>query len=172
MAGRKPILTLVKKAKGTLRKCRVNNREPKPPLALPIAPEFLPARAQYWFGMVSAWLQAMKIVSPVDTANQSMLALRLEEIERLTKQIEAEGSTYYSIRFQEGPDGKVMMDAEGKPLHVKLRKGHPAVAQRNEAMRHAQSLCAEFGLSPANRAKVNALGEKPADDGWSDLANG
>ena len=171
MKGRKG-LTLVTKNKGTLHKDRINKKEPRPALALPIAPQFMPPRAQYWFGMISAWLQQMRVSSPVDTVNQMNLALRCEEIERLTKQIETEGSSYYSIRFQEGPDGKVMYDTNGNPLHVKLRKSHPAVAQRNEAMRHAQALCSEFGLSPAARSKVSVLGDEPAADGWDDFANG
>ena len=40
------------------------------------------------------------------------------------------------------------------PVKVMV-KGHPAVGQRNEAMRHLQSLLAEFGLTPASISKVS-----------------
>jgi len=172
MAGRKPLLTIVKKSKGTLRKDRENKHEPKPPLALPIVPEFLPPRAQYWFGMISAWLQAMQIASPVYTIDQMDLAITCATIEKLTKQLETEGENYFQIRFQEDPYGKVMLDPAGKPLHVKIRKAHPAYAQRSEAMRHAQSLCASLGLSPTAKQKVIGTSENKTEDGWAVLAHG
>lgn len=74
-----------------------------------------------------------------------MLASRLEEIEICTAVIEDSGRTY----------------ATTATSGDKLIRARPAVAMRNESMRHAQSLLAEFGLTPASRSKVSA--GKPAE---------
>jgi P27 family predicted phage terminase small subunit len=69
-----------------------------------------------------------------------MLASRLEEIEALSAVIDDLGRTY-STTATSGD---------------KLMRARPEVALRNEAMRHAQSLLSEFGLTPAARSKVSA----------------
>ena len=49
MAGRKPLPTAVKKIKGTLQKCRTNNREPQPQGDLVEPPEYMAEGAkQAW----------------------------------------------------------------------------------------------------------------------------
>jgi P27 family predicted phage terminase small subunit len=65
----------------------------------------------------------------------------------MTAIIEDTGRTYE----QAGEDGA-----------VKMIRARPEVAMRNEAMRHAQSLLSEFGLSPSARSKVSA--GKPAEE--------
>jgi len=147
MAGRKKIPDHLKMVKGTARADRINKSAPEANVGIASAPEWLSERAAELFSQLSATLLGMGIASPDDQAALAMLASRLEEVELMTAAIEDGGRTYE----QKGEDGEVRM--------VRAR---PEVGMRNEAMRHAQSLLSEFGLTPAARSKVSA--GKPAEE--------
>lgn len=140
MAGRKRTPDHLKIVQGTAQKCRMNPESPVAATGLAAAPEWLSSRAAEIFGQISGTLDGMGIASPDDQHALSLLASRIEEVEILTAVIEDQGRTY---------------EREG------LWKSRPEVGQRNEAMRHAQSLLAEFGLTPSARSKVSA--GKPPD---------
>ena len=135
MAGRKKIPDKLKIVAGTAQKCRMNENAPEPNDGVAVAPELLSERGAEIFAQISAILDGMGIASPDDVSALTMLAQRLEQIEETTVLIEDGGYTYVT-------------DAG-------LVKANPAVAQRSDAMRHAQSLLAEFGLTPAARSKVS-----------------
>lgn len=136
MAGRKRKPDILKKLTGTAQPCRMNEAAPPPNPGTASPPEWLSGRAAELFAQISATLVGMGIASPDDQHTLALLSSRLEEIEILTVVVEDEGRTY---------------KAEGG-----LWKARPEVSMRNEAMRHAQSLLAEFGLTPAARSKVSA----------------
>jgi len=133
--GRKPKPTHLKILGGETRPSRVNYDEPSARIGEATAPEWLSARASEIFAQISATLLGMGISSPDDQAALALLASRLEEVEILTAVIEDQGRTYCT-------------DAG-------LWKARPEVSQRSEAMRHAQSLLVEFGLTPSARSKVS-----------------
>lgn len=139
--GRKPKPSHLKILGGETRPSRVNRNEPVASSGIATAPEWLSARAAEIFGQISGTLDGMGIASPDDQAALALLASRLEEVEILTAVVEDGGRTY------ESDSGLV--------------KARPEVAMRNEAMRHAQSLLAEFGLTPSARNKVSV--GKPKD---------
>lgn len=141
MAGRKKTPDHLKMISGTARTDRMNPDAPKPNRGISSAPEILSDRGAEIFAGISAILDGMGIASPDDKDALSLLAQRLEQIEVLTVQIEDGGYTY---KTQAG-----------------LVKANPAVGMRSEAMRHAQSLLSDFGLTPAARSKVSA--GKPAE---------
>lgn len=94
----------------------------------------------------------MRIASPDDVAMLALLASRLEEIEICTAVIEDLGRVYQTV------------STTGATMH----RARPKVGMRNEAMRHAQALLAEFGLSPAARSKVPAT-TPPDGNPFADL---
>ncbi|TAM96305.1 MAG: phage terminase small subunit P27 family [Rhizobiaceae bacterium] len=145
MAGRKRTPDHLKIIAGTDRPDRANPDAPKPAAALPEAPEWLSARGAEIFEQLVSIISPMGIGSSSDGAMLALAASRLEEVEICTAMIEDGGRTFVS---------NVTYDDEGRIVSQQI-KGHPAVAQRSEAMRHAQSLLAEFGLSPAARSKVS-----------------
>jgi P27 family predicted phage terminase small subunit len=145
MAGRKKIPDHLKVVAVTDRPDRMNPNAPKAAVSLPDAPEWLSARAAEIFEQLVSVISPMGIGSSSDAAMLALAASRLEEVEICTALIEDGGRTFVS---------NVTYDDEGRILSQQI-KGHPAVAQRSEAMRHAQSLLAEFGLSPAARSKVS-----------------
>lgn len=146
MAGRKRIPDRLKVVAGTDRPDRINPATPVPMEALPEAPDWLSQRAAEIFDQIVVIIADMGIASATDTAMLAMAASRLEEVEICTALIEDGGRTFVS---------STEYDEEGRIVKQQI-KGHPVVAQRSEAMRHAQSLLVEFGLSPAARSKVSA----------------
>jgi hypothetical protein len=173
MAGRKKLLTLVKKNKGTLRKCRENPGAPAAPPDLPKAP-FCPMsdRCNVLFGMIVSWMQAVGAASAIYTATITILAMRLEEIELCTENIRQNGAQYSKLELIKVPDPnhpeRMITKAQ------KSWKANPAVAQRAEAARHAQALLAELGLSPTAIARLNsgsAGGQAAGSNPWEALAN-
>jgi P27 family predicted phage terminase small subunit len=147
VAGRKRIPDHLKVVAGTDQPSRMNPEAPVPAEALPVAPDWLSTRCAEIFDQLVAIIDPMGIGSASDTAMLAMAASRLEEVEICTAMIEDGGRTFVS---------GITYDDEGRVTSQQI-KGHPAVAQRSEAMRHAQSLLAEFGLSPAARSKVSAI---------------
>ena len=146
MAGRKRKPDHLKLVSGTAQPCRMNPDAPQALEELPVAPEWLSARAAEIFDGLVGIASQMGIASASDTSMLAMAASRLEEVEICTAMIEDGGRTFVS---------KITYDDEGRVSSQQI-KGHPIVAQRSEAMRHAQSLLVEFGLSPAARSKVSA----------------
>lgn len=149
--GRKRKPDHLKVLSGTDQKCRMNEDAPAANPGMANPPAWLDTRAAEHFSRLSAILHGMGIASPDDVDMLAALSSRLEEIEILTAVIEDAGRTYEQ------------RDERGQ---VKMIRARPEVAMRNEALRHAQSLLAEFGLSPAARAKVKAGGkgeENPFD---------
>lgn len=145
MRGRKRKPDHLKVVSGTDQRCRMNDAAPVPDMSLPQPPDHLSARAAELFRQLVQIIAGMGIASASDVHALTILAQRLEEIEVCTVVIEDSGRFFVS---------SVERDDEGRIVSQQI-KGHPAVAQRSEAMRHAQSLLAEFGLSPAARSKVS-----------------
>lgn len=145
MAGRKRKPDHLKIVSGTAQPCRMNEDAPKGLDGALQAPEWLSKRAAELFDQIAAIIGEMKISSASDVAMLAMLASRLEEIEICTAAIEDLGRTYTTE------------STSGATMH----RSRPEVGQRNEALRHAQSLLVEFGLSPAARSKVSV---SKADD--------
>jgi P27 family predicted phage terminase small subunit len=143
----------LKLLKGTLRKDRENPEAPELEATLPNAPAGLSPRATEWFGRITARLQAINCASSTNTEMLALLASRLTEIEECEVDIEKYGRVY-----------------ETKTIHgERMVKGNPAVAQRSEAMRHTQSLLAEFGLSLATIGKIRPVSAGPKSS-WSKFA--
>jgi hypothetical protein len=103
------------------------------------------ARGAEIFAQLVGTLGPMGISWSSDAAMLALAASRLEEVKICTAMIEDGGRTFVS---------NMTYDDEGRIISLQI-KGHLDVAQRSEAMRHAQSLPAEFGLSPAARSKIS-----------------
>ena len=172
MKGRKHLHLVDKKMRGTVRADRINRNAPMAQSEPPRAPSELSKRATEIFGTLVGRLQCIRMASATDTELLALLATRLEEYELATENIRIHGSTYAKIELIEVPDpehpGRTITKAQ------KIWKSNPAVAQRSEAMRHAQSLLAEFGLSPSSRARLMApdAGAQTGANPWEALVNG
>lgn len=134
MAGRKRKPSKLHLIQGTARPCRTNKKEPKAPEDVPRPAVDLDSRSAFWYGILVSRIQSLNVGSSADSEAVMLAATRLAEIEECDKKIAEYGRVYE---------------------HDGLIKSNPAVGQRSEAARHLQSLLAEFGLSPASRAKVS-----------------
>ncbi|MEM8986434.1 MAG: P27 family phage terminase small subunit [Pseudomonadota bacterium] len=108
---------------------------------LPPAPTWLSKRGGLIYGALTRIFEERGLATRDDGFMLGILASRIEEIETATAVIEAEGTTYETRGF----DGAV------------IRRPRPEVAQRNDALRHAQSLLSEFGMSPSARSRMQGL---------------
>jgi hypothetical protein len=156
MAGRKRKPTKLHLIQGTVQPCRMNKNEPKAPLEAPNCAIDLGSRVAFWYGIVVGRLQSIGVASITDSESVMLLAMRLNEVEERDADIKRDGAVYAKLELIEvpGEDGKTVIKAQ------KALKANPAVSQRSEAMRHAQALLAEFGLSPAARPKVSKSGNE------------
>lgn len=134
---------------GTAQPCRMNKNAPKPSAADPEPPAVLSDRGQEIFRSLTGITKGMGISSADHMAMQMLLAMRLEEIELLYELINDPSIGRVYVTTSMAGD--------------KVFKSRPEVAQINNAMRHAQSLLAEFGLSPAAVGKVSATPERPTN---------
>jgi P27 family predicted phage terminase small subunit len=153
--GRKTKPGNIKVIQGTFRDDRANPNAPDPSGEIPRSPSWLPPEAREYFGILKERLDTYGLASKTHTEMLAMAAQRLAEIDLLNQIILQEGNTYKQY----------VINKEGESL-VNMIKGHPAVGQRNEAMRHLQSLLSEFGLSPASVGKVSIKDNKRQKSGW------
>lgn len=147
MKGRKRKPDHLKIVSGTDQACRMNPSAPPAPTTLPRAPDWLSQRATEIFDGLVSTLDEMGIASSADTAVIAMAASRLEEVEITTALVEDNGRTYETTTESGGT----------------MYRSRPEVAQRSDAMKHAQSLLSEMGLTPAARSKVSVT-KKPEEN--------
>ena len=144
--------TALKEAQGTLDKSRMPVAEPIPSSDKPIAPDWLNDRAKEVFEELVELLDEMRLASASQVDMLTLLSQRMEEVERFSVYLDDVGTSY---------------ESENK-LGQTMWRAYPEVAQKNEAMRHAHALLAEFGLSPASAAKVSVFnGER--ENPWDKL---
>lgn len=118
----------------------MNPNAPSPSKALPEPPEWLSERASEWFRKTLAILDGMGIASADHVDMLSLAAARYDDVLDCTAVIEDLGRIYVTVSV----------------TGSRMFKARPEVAMRSEAMRHLQSLLAEFGLSPSAVGKVSA----------------
>ncbi|MGE4297026.1 MAG: P27 family phage terminase small subunit [Desulfovibrionaceae bacterium] len=138
--GRKTTPKPMKVLKGTFRPDRDNPVAPLPSSQGMRAPEWLNRLAVEYFGVLKSRIEEFGLNSSTFTEVVALAASRMAEIDECEDYIRAKGRVY------------VTQSGKGDALW----KSNPAVAQKNEAMRHLHGLLAELGLTPASIAKVNS----------------
>jgi len=158
-AGRRVIPISEKIAKGTFRPER-QKKIPQPDERLPIPPSWLNKRAKQIFRLLVKRITSITVASIDHTEAISLLASRLEEVQRLDKYLNEHGYTYEQngiITVGKGEDKK-------KIVVVLAVRSRPEVKQRHEAMKHLHSLLLEFGLTASSLGRVAAKEKKSEDD--------
>lgn len=150
-AGRRVIPMNEKIAKGTFRPER-QRKIPLPDERLPIPPSWLNKRAKQIFRLLVKRITSITVASIDHTEAISLLASRLEEVQRLDKYLNEFGFTYE----QQGIIGR-KGDEQVVVLAIRPR---PEVKQRHEAMKHLHSLLLEFGLTASSLGRVAAKDKK------------
>ena len=137
----KRLPTELKKQRGTLRKDRLNENEPKLPSVIPPIPTWLSEDGQKAFSELSNLLHDMSVLTQADE-----LAL-----------------TLLCDAYSEYKNAKEVVNQLGATVEVMSREGNskptirPEVQIANQAFVRVFQLLKEFGLTPSSRAKVNAI---------------
>lgn len=131
--------------KGTLKTERINKSEPVPSLEIPDPPDFLTELALAEWDRVVGDLFSLGLIAKIDMAS---LAAYCQSFGRW-----AEAETQLKV------EGLTIITAKNNVIQ------NPLVGIANQAMEHMRKHLANFGMSPADRAKVSA---KPKDNGVQD----
>ncbi len=157
MTGRKPKPNNLKLVQGNPGKRPINHEEPKPP---PIAPK------------PPAWLHKE------GKKEWKRLAPQLEKLGLLT-QIDAAAFTCYCECWAQYRDAVEFTHKHGTVYPIKTNDGEvkylqqvPQVGIANQMAKQMRSLCAEFGMTPSSRGRMNVPGEKTPDDFEEFLSRG
>jgi len=145
-AGRPPIPTNLKLLKGTVKKHRVNNLEPKPKTEGIKQPDYLsPIAAKHWPKMYNE-LKSAGIIADMDEDALAMYceayALWRDAVAKLTK------------------TGTVIKSEAGYPIRS------PYVGIQEKAFQQMKTMLVEFGMSPSSRAKVSVVEKTETPTGW------
>lgn len=114
---------------------------------LPKIPQHLGAQGKYWFRRMAEELNAEGIISQLDARALELLVEAYTEYRHHCETLDVEGYTYRT----ETQSGDVLI------------KAHPAAAMKADAWKRIRAMLAEFGMSPASRAKVNIAGPDDVD---------
>lgn len=153
--GRPPKPTSQKALGGTLQPSRTNPNEPTPDVYLPTPPDWLSPKAKAYWAEIGNVLLAMKLCTVADGPAMQLLTESLAEWAEARQLVHTHGMTYDCI-------------TEGGQVMVRPR---PEVAQASDAMKRSLRMLTEFGLTPASRGKVSALGGNSEVDPLTQIMN-
>lgn len=149
----KPKPTKLKLVTGNPGKRPINKNEPKASAAKPSPPSWLNTRAKSIFKLLVKRLDGMGYASASHTEALALAAWRLGQIRDCADTLNDGGGLTYETINQRG---------------ATVKKPRPEVAIQGEAARHAQSLLAEFGLTPSSATRVQVPG-KPKGNAFNNL---
>ena len=137
----KRLPTELKKQRGTLRKDRMNENEPKLPSVIPPIPTWLSEDGQKAFSELSNLLHDMSVLTQADELALTLLCDAYSEYKRAKEVVNELGATM-EVTSREGNSKSVI---------------RPEVQIANQSFVRVFQLLKEFGLTPSSRAKVNAV---------------
>lgn len=139
---RKP--TALKVLEGTYQPCRAPKNEPKPKTEA-VAPKWLSAEARQEWKRLSPELERLGLLTGADRATFSAYCEAWAQFREACKEIQR--------------DGQVIESRNGHKMP------HPAVSIRHSAIDKILKLSAGFGLTPADRTRIEAaMVEEESDD--------
>ena len=137
----KRLPTELKKQRGTLRKDRMNENEPKLPSVIPPIPTWLSEDGQKAFSELSNLLHDMSVLTQADELALTLLCDAYSEYKLAKEVVNGLGATM-EVTSREGNSKSVI---------------RPEVQIANQSFVRVFQLLKEFGLTPSSRAKVNAI---------------
>ena len=152
-AGRPLKPTVLKALGGTLQPSRTNAHEPTPAVFLPTPPAWLSDKARQYWGDIGAVLLDMKLCTVADGPALQLLTETLAEWAEARQAVHRKGLTYETTTAT----GDLMC------------RPNPEVTIAADAMRRALRMLSEFGLTPASRGKVSALGDETSLDPFAQM---
>ena len=155
MKGRKPKPTALKVIQGNPGKRPLPENEPKPKPIAPECPTWLHEDAKKEWDRVAPELERLGLLTVVDMVALAGYCESWAQWKDAIEFIHKHG-TVYSIK-----------DDEGK---VKYLQQVPQVSIANKAQQQIRAWCAEFGLTPSSRGRMNLPGQKD-ENAFEDFLN-
>lgn len=151
--GRKSLPDNVKKARGTLQKCRVVDSSGIEMLDSIKAPSWLNVSAKKIFRQKALSLIAYRVLSELDIDQLAIYAVKMTEIQDLQKDIEDNG---YTMKVK---------DKKGNEIVII----NPSVKMLKDDIKIVLAIGANFGFSPADRRVLAGSAAKEKDDEFTDF---
>jgi P27 family predicted phage terminase small subunit len=148
--GRKKIPLEVKRARGTVQKCRTNSDAPRPPLEViaPPPPIPIPDAAAWVWDYVTGEMALMGTLTHADLMAVAVLCLEWAEYYEARTLVDSQGRRV-RMTFKTDDEGKL------KSVHT-----HPSVLRGNAAVGAVMRMIAELGLSPTSRERLTVKKHK------------
>lgn len=148
MRGRKAQPTALKLVKGNPGKRPLNSREPKPKRVIPSPPDHMSQEAMVHWGRLSVMLDRMGVLTEADGWALEQTCLLYQDMIELRAEVATRGRVY------------VTKNTTGD----EMRRPNPEVAMLADADRRFRGYLAEFGLTPAARARVVSEMDRESTD--------
>lgn len=133
--------TKIKKAQGTLRKCRENPDEPEPETGVSTPPSWLDEPAREEWKRAGAVLERMGLISEMDLVAFAGYCTAVSDLIRCEEIIRREGVMTTITLTRGGGERDVT---------------HPAADLKHKVLGTIRRFMTEFGMSPASRPRVHA----------------
>jgi P27 family predicted phage terminase small subunit len=177
MKGRKATPTHLKLVAGNPGKRPLNAREPQPRRERPSAPAHISEAAREVWGQAVMILDEMGVLTRADVFAVEILCEAMADHRAAGETIRACAATHreQAERHRGDPEAPLPdFTADGRYYRTINASGgvmwrtHPSVALRSDADRRIRGWCAEFGLSPSARSRIET---HEADQGQRDKAS-
>lgn len=145
--GRKPTPSHLKLVRGNPGKRPLNAKEPAPRRERPSAPAHISDTAREVWGQAVLLLDEMGVLTSADVFAIEVLCEALADHRDAGETIAAEGRFYETTNATGGT----------------MWRAHPAVALRSDADRRIRGWCAEFGLTPSARSRIETAPRQTED---------
>jgi P27 family predicted phage terminase small subunit len=149
--GRKPLPSHLKLVKGTARRDRLNQKEPKPQLVAPDPPEYLDDRAKAKFTNMAQMLARHGVMTELDVSALARYAVVW------CRWIDAEAEIK-----KRGPVVKTTSDNIIQ---------NPFLAVANKCLLQMAQIESEFGLTPSSRSRVRMTEQPDETDPFEEYLN-
>lgn len=156
MKGRKPTPTSLKVLRGNPGKRPLNKNEPRPTPTAPNCPTWLSQEAKAEWRRVVPELDRIGMLSRVDRAALTAYCELWATFMTAQREIHEHGLIVAGFR-------RVFESEDGTTVVVSIPTKNPAVVIARDAAAQIRQYCAEFGLTPSARARID-LPEKPEAD--------
>jgi P27 family predicted phage terminase small subunit len=144
MKGRRPKPTTAKILQGTFRKDRMNPHEPQPDVILnPPAPSYLNRAARRIWDATAPRLAELGILTELDHTAYAVFCSSSAEYDLAARDVEKRGLVVETIVRR------------GNSV-LKVERQNPYIKIRDNALKMANRMAAEFGLTPTTRPRLRA----------------
>ena len=152
ITGVKPKPTNLKLLEGITDKSRLNENEPKLPTDNIVCPNWLLDDAKLEWQRVASILETLGILTEVDTVAFAGYCQSYAKWKKAEEFLKEHGTTYRIPK----------KDKTGKVVSVYIAP-FPEVAIARACLEQVRQFCAEFGLTPSSRGRIQLPGDNEGD---------